>query len=73
MEITRELIKGRVGKIMVCEPYVKAVKEFDLQPLDAVLRESDILVLLVNHKQFYDVDRELLQEKIVIDTRGIWK
>jgi UDP-N-acetyl-D-mannosaminuronic acid dehydrogenase len=73
LDITRELIKERVGRIMVCEPYVKTFKEFDLHPLDEVLKESDILVLLVNHKQFYDVDRELLKEKIVIDTRGIWR
>jgi UDP-N-acetyl-D-mannosaminuronic acid dehydrogenase len=73
LDITRELIKERVGSIMVCEPYVKAFKEFDLHPLDEVLKESDIIVLLVNHKQFYDVDRELLKEKIVIDTRGIWR
>jgi UDP-N-acetyl-D-mannosaminuronic acid dehydrogenase len=32
-----------------------------------------MLVILVNHKQFYDIDRELLKEKIVIDTRGIWR
>jgi UDP-N-acetyl-D-mannosaminuronic acid dehydrogenase len=73
MDITRELIREKIGKILVCEPYVKDFKEFELHPLDTVLKESDIIVLLVNHKQFYDVDRELLKEKIVIDTRGIWR
>jgi UDP-N-acetyl-D-mannosaminuronic acid dehydrogenase len=73
LDITRALIRERVGTVMACEPYVKAFKEFDLHPLDKVLKESDILVLLVNHKQFHDVDRELLKEKIVIDTRGIWR
>jgi UDP-N-acetyl-D-mannosaminuronic acid dehydrogenase len=73
LDITRELIKENIGKVLVCEPYVKESKEFELHPLDKVLNESDILVLLVNHKQFYDVDRELLKEKIVIDTRGIWR
>jgi UDP-N-acetyl-D-mannosaminuronic acid dehydrogenase len=73
LDITRQLIQERVGKVMVCEPYVKSFEEFDLHPLNKVLVESDILVLLVNHRQFYDVDRELLQEKIVIDTRGIWR
>jgi UDP-N-acetyl-D-mannosaminuronic acid dehydrogenase len=73
LDITRELIRERVGNIMVCEPYMKAFKELELHPLDKVLKESDIIVLLVNHKQFYDIDRELLKEKIVIDTRGIWR
>jgi UDP-N-acetyl-D-mannosaminuronic acid dehydrogenase len=73
LDITRELIREHIGDVMVCEPYLKTFKEFGLHPLDKVLKESDIVVLLVNHKQFYDVDRELLKEKIVIDTRGIWR
>jgi len=73
LDIARELIREDVGKVLICEPYVKESKEFDLHPLEKVLKESDILVLLVNHKQFYDVDRELLKEKIIIDTRGIWR
>jgi len=73
LDITRALIKENVGIILACEPYAKEFKEFALHPLDKVLKESDIIVLLVNHKQFYDIDRELLKEKIVIDTRGIWR
>ena len=73
LDITRELIRENVGTILACEPYVKDFKEFKLYPLGKVMKESDIIVLLVNHKQFYDVDRELLKEKIVIDTRGIWR
>ena len=73
LDITRELIRENIGKVLACEPYVKEFTEFELHPLEKVLDESDILVLLVNHKQFYDVDRELLKEKIVIDTRGIWR
>jgi UDP-N-acetyl-D-mannosaminuronic acid dehydrogenase len=73
LDITRALIKENVGTVLACEPYAKEFKEFPLHPLDKVLKESDILVLLVNHKQFYDIDRELLKEKIVIDTRGIWR
>jgi UDP-N-acetyl-D-mannosaminuronic acid dehydrogenase len=73
LDITRELIRENVGTVLACEPYVKEFREFSLYPLDKVLKESDIIVLLVNHRQFYDVDRELLKEKVVIDTRGIWR
>jgi UDP-N-acetyl-D-mannosaminuronic acid dehydrogenase len=73
LEITRILIRENVGTVLACEPYAKGYSEFELHPLDKVLKESDILVLLVNHKPFYDIDRELLKEKIVIDTRGIWR
>lgn len=73
VDITRALVRANIGTVLACEPYVKAHKEFELHPLEKVLNESDILVLLVNHRQFSDIDRELLKEKIVIDTRGVWR
>jgi UDP-N-acetyl-D-mannosaminuronic acid dehydrogenase len=41
--------------------------------LREALSEADIVVLLVDHRQFLRVDRELLDLKIVIDTRGAWR
>lgn len=73
LEIVRELVEENVGNVLVCEPYASDFKEFKLYSLDEVIKGSDIIVLLVNHKQFYDVDRELLKEKVVVDTRGIWR
>ncbi|MNR58063.1 UDP-N-acetyl-D-mannosamine dehydrogenase [compost metagenome] len=34
------------------------------------IRASDIVLLLVDHKCFGSIDRNLLKEKVVIDTRG---
>jgi UDP-N-acetyl-D-mannosaminuronic acid dehydrogenase len=31
------------------------------------------VVLLVDHRQFKRVDRDLLKPKITIDTRGVWR
>ena len=36
------------------------------------IAEADIVVMLVNHRQYYNVDRALLADKVVVDTRGIW-
>ena len=33
----------------------------------------DIIVILVNHKEFYNIDREKLKGKILIDTKGVLK
>jgi UDP-N-acetyl-D-mannosaminuronic acid dehydrogenase len=46
---------------------------FPLFDFEKVIMESDILVVLVDHSEFKSVDRELLKEKVVVDTRGIWK
>jgi len=41
--------------------------------LEHAVRAADIIVLLVDHRQFKRVDRELLNIKIVIDTCGMWR
>lgn len=74
MEITRELIASRVGRVMACEPNVNGgFVEFGLYDLNEVLKEADILVVLVDHQEFKGIDRELLKEKVLIDTRGVWR
>ncbi|WP_306547311.1 UDP-N-acetyl-D-mannosamine dehydrogenase [Desulfobulbus sp.] len=74
MAITRELIGSDVGKVMACEPNVhNGFDEFPLHELQEVLREADILLVLVDHDEFKEIDRELLKEKVLIDTRGVWR
>jgi UDP-N-acetyl-D-mannosaminuronic acid dehydrogenase len=74
LEITRELIASGIGRVMACEPNVNGgFGEFPLFELGQVLKEADILLVLVDHEEFKGIDRELLKEKVVIDTRGIWR
>ena len=74
MAITRELIGSGVGRVMACEPNVhNGFDEFPLYDLQQVLREADILLVLVDHDEFKEIDRELLKEKVLIDTRGVWR
>ncbi|MBU4117564.1 MAG: UDP-N-acetyl-D-mannosamine dehydrogenase [Proteobacteria bacterium] len=74
LEIVRELITCGVGRVMACEPNAKDdFGEFALHGLNDVLKEADILLVLVDHAEFREIDRELLKEKVVIDTRGIWR
>ena len=40
-------------------------------PRDAIAR-SGVVALLVNHRQFYQIDRASLESKKVVDTRGMW-
>lgn len=72
MEITKGLISGQVGRVMACEPNIgNGNAGMPLYDLAHVLRESDILVVLVDHDEFKGIDRDLLKEKVVIDTRGV--
>lgn len=71
VEIVRELVKDNVGEILVAEPNLKAHKEFDLRPWEEVMSVADILLLLVDHKEFRRIKAADLKEKILIDTRGV--
>lgn len=74
MEITKELIAADIGRVMACEPNVNnGFDKFPLYGLDQVLKEADILLVLVDHDEFKEIDRELLKEKVLIDTRGVWR
>lgn len=75
LEIVRELRERKVGEILACDPYLSPQRftEFPLVSLADALAQSQVLVLLTDHKQFRDVSRRVLQEKVVVDTRGLWR
>ena len=68
------------GTVLVVEPNVdelpKELAEHDnveLAELDSAVERADIVLLMVDHDPFKEIDRDLLQEKIVIDTKGLWR
>jgi UDP-N-acetyl-D-mannosaminuronic acid dehydrogenase len=79
LEITKRLAEKKIARVLAVEPYVEALPK-SLQnagvtkaELNEAIRTSDIVVLLVNHREFLEVDRAILKEKVVIDTRGAWR
>jgi UDP-N-acetyl-D-mannosaminuronic acid dehydrogenase len=80
LEIVRCLAEAHPGRILVVEPHIRVLPQelarfsnIEFTHLEVALKEADILVALVNHRAFHDLDRELLKEKIVIDTGGLWR
>lgn len=74
LDITRRLIAEGAGEVLACEPNVNgSFKEFPLHDLSHVVKAADILLVLVDHEEFKGIDGEALKEKVVIDTRGIWR
>jgi UDP-N-acetyl-D-mannosaminuronic acid dehydrogenase len=72
LDIVHELRRDQVGSLLVCDPNVSADKvDFELTPLKQVLKEADILLLLVDHSEFKDIALDTLRDKVVIDTRGV--
>ena len=68
------------GTVLVVEPNIDALpREFDgrdnveLAELEDAIARADIVLLLVDHNPFRTLDRATLHEKIVIDTKGLWR
>ncbi|MCB1738307.1 MAG: UDP-N-acetyl-D-mannosamine dehydrogenase [Gammaproteobacteria bacterium] len=81
MEIAADLAIAKVGQLLVVEPHVRQLPE-KLQGLPGIewvsdvenaIERADIVLLLVNHRVFGGVNRRLLDTKVVIDTRGLWR
>ena len=75
LDIVHDLRRRELGEILVCDPHVQTdqFKDFPLVNLAEVVSRSQILVLLTDHRAFRDIRRKTLQEKVVVDTRGIWR
>lgn len=80
LEITVELAKSGIGQVIAVEPHVSELPtalaklpQVRLAAAEKALREADVVVLLVNHREFAEIDRGLLRGKAVVDTRGLWR
>lgn len=78
--ITAALADAFAGEILVVEPHCAALPGeladmdgIELTNLDDALNKAGVVVLLVDHKAFRKLDRNRLDGKTVIDTRGIWR
>ncbi|NQV84119.1 MAG: nucleotide sugar dehydrogenase, partial [Rhodospirillales bacterium] len=78
--VVQRLIEAKAGKILAVEPHVQSLPpELDGTPgvslanLDEALEAADIVVLLVDHKDFKDINRGRLSGKRIFDARGIWR
>jgi UDP-N-acetyl-D-mannosaminuronic acid dehydrogenase len=76
--ITRSLESRYPGRVLACEPHLAegdaSVLGFPVTTeVENIVGKADIILLLVDHKVFKQVERALLAGKVVIDTRGIWQ
>ena len=80
MDIVQRLVNLNVAEIIVVEPNISELPII-FQNLENVrkadssqaLLSADIVVGLVDHQEFQGINLEKLNDKIVIDTRGMWR
>ncbi|BBB28861.1 UDP-N-acetyl-D-mannosamine dehydrogenase [Neptunomonas japonica] len=77
LHIVEELVKRNVGEIIAVEPNIGALpaklaeSEIELSSLENALDKANVIVILVDHKEFKSADKTQFATKVVIDTRGI--
>jgi UDP-N-acetyl-D-mannosaminuronic acid dehydrogenase len=78
VEIVEALGRAQVAELLVVEPHVNALPKrlsdlgLKLWDFDQATERANILLLLVDHASFLQVDHDVVKDKIVVDTRGAW-
>ena len=77
LEIVKHLASTLKGELLVAEPYIDELppslagcSNVKLVAVEEAIAKADIVVVLVNHQPFSQVDRSLLANKVIVDTRG---
>jgi UDP-N-acetyl-D-mannosaminuronic acid dehydrogenase len=77
MEIVHSLTVKKLKKIYVIEPNISSLPDnldihsVELSNIEDGIRFSDVVVILVAHKEFLSIDKDLLMDKKVVDSIGI--
>jgi len=70
LKIVRQLQKEAVGELLICEPNIQGHPDLPLHSINDCIEKADIVLLLVDHREFKALKPADLNEKILIDTRG---
>jgi UDP-N-acetyl-D-mannosaminuronic acid dehydrogenase len=79
MDIVQQLVADNVGRVLVAEPHIAELPQalrnnsVELVSTEAAVAAADLVVLLVNHREFVQFARGNLEGKAIIDTRGVWR
>lgn len=77
LEIAKKIAGISVGITFAVEPNTSTLSnDYDdlliLVSGNEAVVEADILVMLVDHKEFKMLDKKIVKSKIIVDTKGIW-
>ncbi len=79
LQIVEMLSALKLAKLLVVEPHVNTLppslntEHVELTELSNAIKRADVVLLLVDHQLFKNLDQSLLVDKTVFDTRGIWQ
>lgn len=78
MEIAEILSTWHSGKTLAVEPNIhqlpkKLTGHCELATIDDALQRADVLVMLVDHHDFKAIPGTQVQQRWIVDTKGVWR
>jgi UDP-N-acetyl-D-mannosaminuronate dehydrogenase len=77
VSIVQQIQGTHPGKVLAVEPNITQLPSslatgLELVDIQVALQRADILVLLVDHKEFKCIKRDRIGSLKIVDTRGVW-
>jgi len=78
VEVAHLIADWHVGETLVVEPNVEQLPKslaghVTLKAMADALQQADVIVMLVDHKQFKAIRPEEITQSWVVDTKGVWR
>jgi UDP-N-acetyl-D-mannosaminuronic acid dehydrogenase len=78
MEITRSVAQWHGGETLVVEPNIHQLPASltgisKLVSMQEALAQADVLIMLVDHKEFKALDGSRIAQRHIVDTKGVWR
>ncbi|KQN60280.1 UDP-N-acetyl-D-mannosamine dehydrogenase [Erwinia sp. E602] len=78
MQVAAMIADWHQGSTLVVEPHIQQLparlaQKATLLSLDEALQQADVLVMLVDHRQFKAVAAETVRQPWIVDTKGVWR
>lgn len=76
LEIAKVIAKEHPGRVLIVEPNIKqlpsVLSSAELVEYEEAIKEADVQVMLVDHRDFKRADAEKPENKFCTDVRGVW-
>lgn len=77
LKIAEYIVRNHPGNSIVVEPNVEKLDDGKLPKAvlvdtEEAVKKSDVFVLLVDHKEFKEMDAGKIEAKFLVDSRGAW-
>ncbi|MNN47780.1 UDP-glucose 6-dehydrogenase YwqF [compost metagenome] len=77
LAITQQISEIHTGRVLAVEPNIselpsKLAGKLNFADIETALSETDVLVLLVDHKEFKEIPIAKIEKLAFVDTRGIY-